>query len=219
METRSTFIYLKQHYEFFKATGHKVHYTKNQIVIRDDDPHSYVYFIEKGVIKLSFMPRVHDERIVGFMLPGMNFAQNRSFFEADGGGLDYIASNDVSLLRVRREDFLAAIKTDPAMSDEYVQQLLRNQVFLLERSVYMGESNVYYRLARWLLLMEKYYSRPTSGGQTIIPELTQATIGSFIHASRESISQALAKLVRDGVISIQRKHVTIHSSEALRSLL
>ena len=210
MDTTSVFVYLKSHETFFKKHGRRFEYGKNQYVLRGDDPSIYVFFLTEGLAKLSFSGSHHDERIVGFFLPGMNFAQTRSFFEADGGGLEVTTVTPSILYRVSIEEFLKELSTNTAFKDDYLQQLMRNQIYLLDRTIYMGEVDIYHRMVRWLVLMAKYYGEPVDKGIKITPQLTQATICNFLHASRESVSSTLKRLSADEVISITKKQITVN---------
>lgn len=218
MDTSSKFIYLKTHDVFFKKHGRRFEYDKNQYILRGDDPSIYVYFLTEGLAKLSFNGSRHDERIIGYFLPGMNFAQTRSFFEADGGGLEYSTVEPCVLYRVTREDFLKELASNIEFKDEYLQQLMRNQIFLLDRAIYMGDGSVYERMIHWLLLMAKYYGEPAAGGIKITPELTQSTICNFIHASRESVASALRRLTAEGAITTQKRRITVDTDVCRRML-
>lgn len=218
MDTSSHFIYLKTHDAFFKKHGRRFEYGKNQYVLRGDDPSIYVYFITEGLAKLSFTGSRHDERIIGFFLPGMNFAQTRSFFEADGGGLEVTTVQPSVLYRVTREEFLKELAESSTFKDEYLQQLMRNQIYLLDRTIYTSEGDIYHRMVRWLLLMAKYYGEQTNEGITIMPELTQATVCNFINASRESVATTLKRLTKEGAITIEKKHITV-VTDTCRSIL
>lgn len=194
-------------------------YDKNQYIIRGDDPLLYVFFLELGLVKISLASVVHDECIIGYLTPGMNFAQTRSFFEADGGGLDYITTTPATVYRLSRERFLTQLSADTVFKDEYIQQLLRNQIYLLERLLYVGESSVHRRILRWLGMMAKYYGKPVERGIYIVPELTQTTIGNFLSVSRESVSQSLKVLKEKKLIAVVAKHITVLDAKALRAEL
>lgn len=209
MDTSSRFIFLERHEAFFMDKGRRFQYAKNQYVLRGDDPSEYVYFLSEGLAKLSFTGSRHDERIVGYFLPGMNFAQTRSFFEADGGGLEVTTVTPSVLYRVTIQEFLQQLGADPEFKDEYLQQLMRNQIYLLDRTIYMSEAGIYFRMVRWLLLMAKYYGSETADGIRISPELTQSTICNFVHASRESVATTLKRLSKEGAVRIERKHITV----------
>lgn len=218
MDDTSQFVYLKTHEAFFTKHGRRFEYSKNQYILRGDDPSIYVYFLIEGLAKLSFTSANHDERIIGYFLPGMNFAQTRSFFEADGGGLEYTTVTKCVLYRLPIEEFLHELTKNTAFKDEYIQQLMRNQIYLLDSAVYMGEADIYHRMVRWLLLMAKYYGNETDLGIRIFPGLTQATICNFIRASRESVASTLKRLMREGAITVEKKHITVTTDVCRRIL-
>lgn len=216
MDTTSAFKYLHSHEAFFAHHGRKVTFVKNQYFVRPDDPQPWVFFLKEGLVKVSFTLKDGSERIIGYFIPGMTFAQNRTFYEDDGGGLEYCTLTPTVAYRIDRADFLRQVQSDPDFNNDYIQSLLRNQVFLIDRITYQGESTIYEKCLRWLLFMAKYYCEPGSDGCKIVVPITQDTIANFLHASRESVSKCLKKLAREGLISVDHKYITLKSTEAIK---
>lgn len=216
MPNLSKFKYLHSHEEFFVEQGRPFEYEKNQYFVRRDDPLPWVYFLKSGLVEIAFTLSDGSKRIIGYIVPGMSFAQHRSFYEEDGGELDYRTVTPCVIYRLHRDLFLRQIKSDQRFNDEYVEQLLRTQVFLVERVSYQGENNIYKKTLRWLLFMVKYYGEETDEKHKIVIPLTQHTIGNFLHVSRESINKSLNKLISKKLISKNHKLITVNNIEELR---
>ena len=210
---------LTAHRDFFIKHGQKVQYPKNQIFVSPSDPSQWVYFLVEGMVKVSFSLRDGSEQIMGYFWPGSVFAQSRSFYENDGGGLIFQALYPSTLYRVHQKVFFQQLKTSLEFAAEYIQQLQINQIFLVERALYQGEHSVQRRCVRWLLFMARYYGEPTKQGDRLIMPLTQETVANFLHSSRESAGKTLQALIKDGYIAITKKRITIKDSAGLKQLL
>jgi CRP-like cAMP-binding protein len=207
---------LEHHHTYFKKYGQLVTYRKNEYLANSHDPNNWVFFLVSGLVCVGFSTESGEDKLIGYFLPGMTFAQSGSFFdEFSTVQLDYKACDESSVLRVDRKQFLASIKGDNNLSEDYVNALLRNQIFLIERIVYQSEKGVYNKCVRWLLFMAKFYGQKTSSGIKIITPITQETAANFMNVTRESAASALITLKNKSLISTRRKHLTIHSLASL----
>lgn len=214
---------MENHRAFFTKYGQKVTYKKGQYYVMPSDDSPWVFFLINGLVKISFTFSDGNDRLIGFFLPGMTFAQSGSFFQDEGGGgLEYCSVGTSTAYRISRQVFLDQLKKDPAFSQDYVQALLRNQIYLVDRIVYQGEKGIYPRTLRWLLFMAKFYGHTTDPKKdtcTIAVPLTQETAANFMHVTRESASFAFRKLTAKKLISVKKKLITIHSISALKGEL
>lgn len=215
----SFFHFSKVHQQYFKKYGQLVSYKRGQYLVWAADENPCVFHLSSGSVRVAFGFNDGDDRILGFFVPGMTFAQSGSFFNDDGGRLEYIAHDEVKAYRISREDFLRQVSSDQEFANDYVNALSRNQVFLIERIIYQAERGIKRKYLRWLLFMAKYYGR--KNGQTcfITIPLTQSAIANFLNATRESVNTITNALIDEGFISIEKKHIIIHSSQKIHKVL
>jgi CRP-like cAMP-binding protein len=153
-------------------------------------------------------------------MPGMTFAQSGSFFSlSPNEGLEYKACSNSKVLRLPREVFLSALKTNRELCDDYISALLRNQVYLIERIVYQAEKGVYAKSIRWLLFMAKFYGEQKDDCAQLRVPITQEIAANFMHITRESAASALGKLKKKQLIAFKNKCVTITSLKGLENEL
>jgi CRP/FNR family transcriptional regulator len=207
------------HQRLFLDVGQAATYRKNQLLVRADEENNWVFFLEKGLVKIGFLARDGSERILGYFLPGMTFAQSGSFFDLNDSGLEYEAiAGPAVVRRMPRDVFLQKLASETTVAKDYTDSLLRNQVYLIERVVYQGEKGVHTKCIAWLLFMAKYYGIAEGDAVKLAVPLTQEIVANFLHVTRESASSALRRLVRDGLITVEHKHITIVSLHKLRDL-
>lgn len=206
---KSFFHFAKTHQKIFQTQGKKVTYKKGYCLVRPEDESPWIYFLDSGVVKVSFAFSTGEERLVGYFVPGQTFAQSGSFYSDEGGGLEYVAVEETVVYRVSRQDFFRLLRTNPDFNADYLQNLLKNQIFLIDRIVYQGESTLDRKMLKWLLFMAKYYCDHTESGCRIYVPLTHDEIANFLHVTRESAGKTLNKLAKTNLITLDRKHIII----------
>ena len=193
----------------FEREGELVTYEKGQHVVWHKDESSWVYHLVSGHVRVCFNLSDDVSRMIGFFAPGSVFAQNGSFFQRDNGGLSYTAETEAVTRRISRQRFFELVESSPEFAREYLGIILRNQLFLIDRIVYQGEKGLYAKFLRWLSFMARYYG--TNAGTSVFIDIpiSQETIADFLHATRESVNVTMRRLVREGVISVSHKRISI----------
>jgi len=216
----SFFDHQATHEAYFRAHGTKIVYKKGQYIVTPHDDSPWVHFLAEGYVNASFGSYDGTERLLGFFLPGMSFAKIGSFFQRDDGNLQYCAVSPVTVYRIRQEDFLGQLTKDSAFNAEYTNWLLKVQILLIERIVFLAQPTMRQRVLHWLVFMKKYYGEASTDTtcRIAIP-LTQDIIGSFLHTTRESVGIILRDLQRDKIISIDNKYITIKQTHLLEEML
>ena len=210
------FKFLTHHEELFKSQGEELTYKKGQMLVWRKESSDWVYFLKSGTVKAAFTLQDGTERILGYFIPGMTFAQMGSFFADPSATLEYEAISTVQVYRLPRTVFLDAVANMPEINKEYVDQILRGQIALIERIEYQGEKGIKGKLVKWLLFMQKYYCSSEAKSCTFDIPLTHETVANFLHATRESVSKNINQLRRDGYITVKAKHITINDIDKLR---
>lgn len=212
----SFFAYAHAHADYFKKHGQKVTYRRGQFLVNMADDSPWVFFLEEGTVKVLFSLSDGSERLIGYFVPGLTFAQSGSFYADSGGSVEYVAVNSVVAWRLPRDTFLEALKNSTPVTADYTDMLLRNQIFLIERIVYQGEQSTRRKLLRWLLFMAKYYSDGGKDRRDITIPLTQNDIANFLHVTRVSVSTALRVLSQQDLVATSRNCLTIKSITAIK---
>lgn len=203
----------------FKTEGNTIRYAKAQTFVRPEDESPWVYLLEDGLCEISCGFSDGSNRLLGYFFPGAVFAQNGSFFDNGGSGLEYTTAQDSTVLRLPKQRFFQLLSEDAACSKEYIEVLLRNQFLLIERIALMGEHGIERMVIRLLIGLCRYYGRQDKTRYRIDIPITQETIARFTHATRESVSKTLRQLMRQNIISLENKQLSIIDMPALEALL
>lgn len=214
------FQFSDAHRDYFTAHGQKVEYRKNQLMVWPADDTDWVYFLGSGLVKVSYFYDDGSESILGYFTPGLTFAQSGSYFQHNGGAaLEYTAVEPSTVYRVPRDQFFAQLSREQDFNQDYLTMILRNQLLLIDRVVYLGESVLAKRCVRWLLFMAKYFGVRDGKTCYITIPLTQDAVAALLNITRESAGKCLRPLIKDGYIRMEKKHITISDIHKLQGLL
>lgn len=203
----SIFNYSKNHELFFKKNGHEVKIKKGQYLTTHYDESDWVYFLYQGQVLACFSLADGNDRLLGYFLPCMTFARNGSFYNIDSGGIEYKATCDSIVYRLPRKLFLQQLATDKLFNQEYLDQILKTQMLLIDRIMYSGENGIENKFAKWLDFMTKYYGEKTNEGIYIVTPTTQVDIASFLHITRVSANKLVQKYSKAKIIKFDKKHI------------
>lgn len=206
--------------KYFKSEGHKVLLSKKHTFIRPDDTSPWVYYLDNGLVEISYEFSDDTTRLLGYFFPGVVFAQVGTFFDKSGIGAEYATAKESVVYRLPRARFFQLITDDSACNKEYMDFLLRNQFLLIERVAYMGERNIERITTRLIISLAKYYGHQIDGDvyQVDIP-ITQEVIARFAHSTRESVSKTMRKLQREKIITLKNKTLTVNNMSQLQAKL
>lgn len=205
----SFFTYAHEHEKFFTAHGQRVTYKKGQYIVTPLDDSPWVFFLSEGVAQASFVFNDGNERLIGYFLPGMTFAKSGSFFANNDGFLEYIAKETCTVFRIKRELFRQKLIDNTSFNSEYMDMVLKNQMFLIERIVYQGESGIDMKFLRWVAFMVKYYGDQHGKTSNIIVSTNHQEIANFLHVTRVSVGKVIKKYTALGVIDTQKKRIVV----------
>lgn len=214
----SIFNYSKNHELFFIKNGYEVKIKKGQYLTTHYDESDWVYFLYHGQIMASFSLADGNDRILGYFLPGMTFARNGSFYNFESGGIEYKATSDATVYRLPRKLFLQQLATDKLFNQEYLDQVLKTQMLLIDRIIYSGENGIENKFAKWLNFMAKYYGEKTNRGIYIVTPTTQVDIASFLHVTRVSTNKLVQKYLKAKIIKLDRKHIIYFPAKTTKGL-
>ncbi|GAB6992705.1 cAMP-activated global transcriptional regulator CRP [Salinicoccus sesuvii] len=126
------------------------------------------------------------------------------------------AKTDCVIQSFERESFEMKILSDQALMAEWMQWLdidgSRQATKLRDLSMY-GKSGA---LASILIRLCNSFGTKTGQGITITTQLTNQNLAAMCGTSREGINRMMTELKQEGILSIDRKQITVHDIIALK---
>lgn len=174
---------------FLKETGAGrtlVELKKNQVLFKQGDPASVIFFIQKGSIRLTVLSKRGKEATVSLLTSG-DFVGEQCIAAAERMRLaSATALTRCTLLRIEKKEMVRVLHEEHALSELFVSFLLernaRIQADLIDQLFNSSEK----RLARTLLLLANFgkESRP----ENVIPKITQEMLAEMIGTTRSRVN-------------------------------
>jgi CRP/FNR family cyclic AMP-dependent transcriptional regulator len=186
--------------EALAATLTRHRYAKGELILQAGDPVSDLFIVERGSVRIILSSPDGREVVLAILGPGEFFGE-LALFEGTAGPADVIAHEDCSLLRLRRENCRAFLRTHPDSVEQLLAVLARR---LRETDTLVYDTtfrDVPSRLARAILRLAVSHGRREADGVVLGRRLTQEDLASMIGSSRVSVNKCFKTWERQGLVA------------------
>ncbi|HTL96369.1 MAG TPA: Crp/Fnr family transcriptional regulator [Gemmatimonadaceae bacterium] len=187
-------------------------YPKGSVILFEDDPGDSLFLVKNGRVKVVLIGEDGREVILGILTVGDHFGE-LSLIDGHPRSAHVIAMDDAQLIVLRREDFRRRVEESPRVAWALLVEISRRLRRADEQIGSLVLLDVDGRIARLLL-----DAAAESGSATIEKRLTHQTIAQMIGASRETVSRAMREFQDNGLISVQRRQISIANRAGLERL-
>ncbi len=198
---------------------HERHYNKGSVIFREGDPGEAAFFVCDGKVKIYRLSPDGIEQLMGLFGPGNPFglvtALDSSPYPASAEAVE-----DSLIWCVRSEVLQRFLTGRPDLSAGVLREVGGRLRQAHGRAHSLAAHTVPQRVAEYLLdLAEKQGGSKESGPVSVRLTMTHQELGSYLGASRESVTRALSDIRRDGVIKSGSSDTLLVDSTRLRSWL
>ncbi len=195
----------------FAACTREQRFARGAMVVTEGDLSDALFVVRSGEVKVVLIGDDGREVILNVLGVGEHVGE-LSLIDGRPRSAHVVATQPSSLLVLRRVDFRRQVEQSPQVAWGLMMELSRR---LRQADGTIGSLvllDVPGRVARVLL------EHATPGEPaTLAKPLTHQTIGQMIGASRETVSRAMAEFQEKGMITTQRRLVTIINRAALEA--
>ncbi|MBL0938048.1 MAG: Crp/Fnr family transcriptional regulator [Gemmatimonadaceae bacterium] len=184
---------------------------KGALVVTEGDAGDALYVVRSGEVKVALPGDEGREVILGILNVGDHFGE-LSLIDGRPRSAHVVATQASTLIVLRRADFRRQVEQNPQVAWGLMVELSRR---LRQADGTIGSLvllDVPGRVAK-VLLDHATPGEPAS----LVKQLTHQTMAHMIGASRETVSRAMAEFQEKGLISVQRRVVTITDRAALEA--
>jgi len=204
--------------DFFRTSGFKASYRKDDFIIHADEPPPGVFYILEGLVKAYDFTRYGEENLLiirkgheVFPLIWAVTGQERQVM--------YRALTPTTVMRVDREEFVTFLRHNPEVLAPLMDMAIEMYRLHSERIINLEYRTVRERVISFLLTMSQRLGTETPEGLLIEAPLRHQDIASSINSSRETATRELLYLVRKGLIRKKGANLVLVSPEQLESFL
>jgi CRP/FNR family transcriptional regulator, cyclic AMP receptor protein len=174
-----------------------VEYPRGEVIFTQGDPCDHVLYIQKGTVKLSVLSKAGREAVVAMLNVGEFFGEGCLAGQPVRMGTAR-ATSDSSILLVDKEEMVALLHTQHAMSDRFIAHMLARNIRIEEDLVDQLFNSSEKRLARTLLLLARYgkHDKPARA----VPPISQTTLAEMVGTTRSRVNFFMKKFQRLGFI-------------------
>jgi len=186
-------------------------FAKNAMILTAGDTGDALFVVRSGEVKVMLVGNDGREVILNVLGIGEHFGE-LSLIDGRPRSAHVVATQPSGLLILRRADFRRQVEQNPQVAWGLLVELARR---LRQADGTIGSLvllDVPGRVAK-VLLEHAHPGEPA----TLVKQLTHQTIAQMIGASRETVSRSMAEFQEKGMISVQRRIVTIINRAALEA--
>ena len=187
-------------------------FERGKTIFFPGDPAERVYFLIKGAVKLSRVYEAGEEITVALLRENSVFGvlslltKNRSdrFYHA-------VAFTPVELLSVPIEQVEKAMKEDSDLPMVLLRGL-SSRILQTEMMIEtLAHRDMGSRLVSFILILCRDFGAQSGNGITIDLKLSHQAIAEAIGSTRVTVTRLLGELRDQGMISINKKKITVHN--------
>ena len=180
-----------------------------QSIFRQGDPCDALFYIQSGRAKLTVLSATGKEATITLLGP-KDFVGEEAIAAVRGLRLaSATAITACQVLRIGRDTMLKVLNDEPALSNLFTAFILARSMRVQSDLVDQLFNNSEKRLARVLLLMSEIGKSDVP--DTLIPEVTQATLAEMVGTTRSRVNVFLNRFRKLGFIEYNGR-IKVHKS-------
>jgi len=199
------------------SLGKTQHHPKGDFIFHAGSAGSHVYFLRRGRVKIYQLSPVGREVILWFCFMGEMFGL-AEVSRGEERVVNAQACEDSETLCIPKEQFHAFLESHPKIALLIMHVLSCRLRVLGEVLVNLASDDVNTRLAKLILRLGARYGKRVGTEIHLDIHLTHQEMADMIGATRQTVTSALGRLKRQGILSMGNRRILIESEELLNEL-
>ena len=130
------------------------------------------------------------------------------------------AFTDIIVRAAPKEKVLQLLQTTPSVVYDLLQRVYKGMEGILLHKEFLVDGNSQTKLAYAIVSLARRFGEQEEGKKTIIPmDLDEIRLASIAGTARETVSRELRKLQEKGVITYQKKRITVNNLLLLENVI
>ncbi|GIO19626.1 hypothetical protein J18TS1_27260 [Oceanobacillus oncorhynchi subsp. incaldanensis] len=210
-------FFFEDHFIDFKPLlldiGEKYLLEKGSVVTDNTGP-LYLYYVEKGIFKLSVDHTEGVSKTICFHGEGSicPYSLSRPIdgtFQIDVDFFVITALTDIETIRIRPEDFHQALKENPDLSIAMLNYVIMHSNLSMRELLTLSYDSAFIKTCNIVYIYTHYLNKMGIN-------LTQSEIGEIIGEARLEVARSLKKLREQNIIKTSRNCIEVLDAEKLK---
>lgn len=192
--------------------------TKGNVIFYEDDPGTSAYVIVSGQVKITHGAEDGREHIIGMLGEGDLFGE-MSLIDGRPRSASAVSVDNVRILMIQRDEFLALLNANAAMTLKLLQALslrLRAAGRNMSALAFLSAPG---RIAKLLLDFGRELGEPTPEGLSFRCALSRMELASLAGTSRETVTRTLMEYQDRGFIAVDKNQITLRNEAKLEAMV
>lgn len=196
-----------------RDTHHQVRsYKKRDVIIQSGDSCNFLYVLVHGEVTAEMID-ISGKVLQIENLKAPNTIATAFLFGANAScPVTVTAENDVKLMLFPKEELLLLFQKNKQILSNYLTIVSDRAHFLSYKLQFLSFKTIKSKLANYLIQL-------SNNNDIFMMDKTQQQLANFFGVERPSIARVLGEFVKDKIIVITRKEVTVLNREALMDFI
>lgn len=203
-------LIVKEKVEAFFLQGKKVVLKKRKIFLSAAQEEYPIYYLHTGNVKQYFTSEEGNDITIHVFKPG-SFFPSMLALSGQTNKYTFETITDVTMYQVSKEKVLAFLQAEPTVLFDLAKRLSMGINGLVTKMEHILFSSVHQKVTSLLVYLATHFGDPQNNTIKITLQLTHDDIASWVGSQRETVSRAMEKLKKDGIISYTANIITITS--------
>lgn len=197
--------------------GTSLSYKKGELIIREGESPSGIFYIKSGFVKAYDITRYGEENL-------LSIRKEKEIFPiiwgltAERWHVMYEAMTATEVYRVSQTDYIKEVRHNSDLMAPLLDITLQMYRFQSQRIINLEYRSARERLVSFLLITSERFGKKTKEGIKINAPLRQKDIAHSINTSRETASREISALERKGLI-ITNDFIVLTQIDKLRAIV
>lgn len=185
---------------------------RGEFIFLTGESADYLYIIQNGLVKISYITSDGDERIIDFREDGGIFGelflgryQHRVGFAQ--------ALTDCTIYKLSEQSLFEISQCYAQINRNFIIHLVDSQREAFARMHALSRSDAKLRLLGLLIVLARNTCCSTDGEFRLHPMITQADLANMAGLNRSTVSSLINECRRDGILSGARRKIIVHVSQ------
>ena len=192
----------------------RIRFERGQTLFTQEDSADYIFVLFSGVVSCSHYMADGRRQIMAFLFPGDYAGMATGEHYRNSGE----AVTDGEICRFPRGPFHKLLMNFCDFEKHFFQEVSNELAEAEKHVLILGRKDALERVATFLLMLDERENRYGDGHDIELP-MVRADIADYLGLTVETVSRALTKLRKSGVIAVPDAHaVRIMDSDGLQEL-
>lgn len=193
----------------YRVESYRVH----DVVALQGTPCNHLMVVLKGLLQGQMVNDAGKLVVIEELIPSRLLAPAFLFAPRHELPVNIIAVEPSEVLFISRADFTEWMQLDKQVLQNFLMLISGRSSFLTDKIMFLSLKNIKNKIADYLL---HHLSSPDTS--TVKLSDTQQEIADRFGVTRPSLARAFAEMEQEGIISINRKTITINRMQQLRQM-